>query len=208
VSTGSLYVPPQFNCTDIDKAQALVRAYPLAQLVSVGSEGAPFISPLPLETSTSDPWVLIGHLANANPQVALLKTNRKALVTVMGPQAYLSPTVYPDSQRVPTWNYVTLHAQVDVQPIDPATDKDALLKALIKTHEPPYAEQWRGLPESYTEAMLRAITGFTLTVTAWTLKVKVNQHRPEAKAAMLAQYAKGDGSAQALVEWIEGWQRP
>ena len=208
MSTGSLYVPPQFNCTDIDKAQALQRAYPLAQLVSVGSDGAPFISPLPLETSTNEPWVLIGHLANANPQVALLKTNRKALVTVMGPQAYLSPTVYPDSQRVPTWNYVTLHAQVDVQPIDPATDKDALLKTLITTHEPPYAAQWRGLPEPYTEAMLRAITGFTLTVTAWTLKVKVNQHRPEAKAAMLAQYAKGDGSAQALVEWIEGWQRP
>jgi predicted FMN-binding regulatory protein PaiB len=90
VSTGSLYVPPQFNCTDIDKAQALLRAYPLAQLVSVGSDGAVFISPLPLETSTSDPWVLIGHLANANPQVALLKTNRKALVTVMGPQASVS----------------------------------------------------------------------------------------------------------------------
>ncbi len=208
MSTGSLYVPPQFNCTDIDKAQALLRAYPLAQLVSVGREGIPFISPLPLETSTRDPWVLIGHLANANPQVALLKTNPKALVTVMGPQAYLSPTVYPDSKRVPTWNYVTLHAQVDVAPIDPSTDKDALLKTLIKTHEAPYAAQWRGLPDSYTEAMLRAITGFTLTVTAWTLKVKVNQHRPEAKATMLAQYAKGDGNAQALVEWIEGWQQP
>ena len=48
----SLYMPPQFDCRDIALAQALLREYPLAQLVSVSAAGEPFVSPLPLETLT------------------------------------------------------------------------------------------------------------------------------------------------------------
>ena len=202
MTTQSLYLPPQFACTDVARAQALLRDHPLAQLVSVKEDGEPFISPLPLETAETEPWKILGHLANANPQVALMKAQGRALITVMGPQAYMSPSVYPDTQRVPTWNYVTLHAHVDVRAIDPAHEKDTLLKTLIHTHEPVYAEQWRSLSDKYTAAMLNAITGFEFTVTAWTLKVKVNQHRPEAREALRLQCSAGGDLAKGLLKWM------
>ena len=229
----SLYMPPQFDCRDIALAQALLREYPLAQLVSVSAAGEPFVSPLPLETLTegfalsgipaenggdeqggdeegggSDmPWQLLGHLANANPQVALLNESGRALVTILGPQGYMSPSVYPDLQRVPTWNYITLHARVRVAPVTSAAEKDALLKSLIGSHEPAYAKQWRGLPERYTEAMLRAITGFVFTIEDWQLKVKINQHRPEGREALRAQCAAGSPLAQGLVAWMDRWEQ-
>lgn len=204
----SLYNPPQFTSTDWGLACSLVREHALASLVSVDSQGLPLISHLPLHTtaqSTSAQWTLLGHLANANPHRALLQTQPTAVVTVVGPQAYMSPSVYPDLQRVPTWNYVALHVQVRVRLLSDAEHKDALLKQLIADHEPSYAQQWRALPEKYTHAMLSAITGFELAVESWQLKIKVNQHRPEA-AEQLAQQAQGGSpNEQALALWTTRW---
>ena len=78
-----------------------------------------------------------------------------------GAHSYLSPTVYPDLQRVPTWDYVVVHCRVQVDLVDEVDDKDALLKCLIADHEPAYAEQWRGLDADYARKMLGAIVGHT-----------------------------------------------
>jgi transcriptional regulator len=51
--------------------------------------------------------------------------------------------------------------------------------------------------------MLNAITGFEFTVTAWTLKVKVNQHRPEAREALRLQCSAGGDLAQGLLKWMD-----
>lgn len=58
----------------------------------------------------------------------------------------MSPKVYPDLVRVPTWNYIAVHCTVQAEVLDGEAVKDALLKHLIADHEPAYADQWRGLP--------------------------------------------------------------
>jgi transcriptional regulator len=218
----SLYNPQHFSSTDWTLACTLLREHALASVVSVNEQGLPLVTHVPLHTtaaSTAQDWRLLGHFANANPHCGLLRTQMQthtqtqmqtdtcpqAVVTVMGPQAYMSPTVYADVQRVPTWNYVVLHAQVRVRLLEEAEHKDQLLKQLIGDHEPGYAQQWRDLPESYTQAMLRAITGFELTVQSWQLKIKVNQHRPEAAAALAQQAAVGSPNEQALAVWTQRW---
>ena len=205
----SLYNPQHFNSGDWALACTLLQEHALASVVSVGDNGLPLITHVPLHTtstSTAQDWRLLGHLANANPHRALLHDNARAVVTVLGPQAYMSPAVYPDVQRVPTWNYVALHAQVSVRLLTDAEHKDLLLKQLIADHEPAYAQQWRDLPERYTQAMLRAITGFELAVLSWQLKVKVNQHRPEAAAQLKQQASTGTPNEQALAVWTQRWQ--
>lgn len=204
----SLYNPAQFACTDWSLACTLLQEHALASLVSVADDGLPLITHVPLHTtstSTAKDWRLLGHLANANPHRALLHDNAHAVVTVLGPQAYMSPAVYPDVQRVPTWNYVALHAQVSVRLLTDAEHKDVLLKQLIADHEPSYAQQWRDLPGQYTQAMLRAITGFELEVLSWQLKVKVNQHRPEAAGQLALQAAVGSPDEKALAVWTQRW---
>jgi transcriptional regulator len=81
--------------------------------------------------------------------------------------------------------------------------KNTLLKKLIGDHEPPYAEQWRGLDEEYAHKMLAGIVAFELKVTDLQCKVKINQHRPEAHAAMKAMYAAGNENELALGDWMD-----
>ena len=120
----------------------------------------------------------------------------------MGPQAYMSPAVYPDLVRVPTWSYVAVHVKAEVRILEGEEAKDAILKQLITDHEPPYAQQWRGLPETYTQPMLNAIVAFEMKVQDIQTKVKLNQHRPESHAAMHAAYEAGNESEKALALWM------
>ena len=154
-----MYQPPQFNKPE--HAHALMRAHPLAQLVSTDDAGFPFVTPLPLklELRGEGAW-LLGHVAKPNPHWRYLAQRPEALACFMGPQGYMPASVYPDLQRVPTWNYVALHATVQVTLVHAGDDKDRLLKCLIADHEPAYADQWRSLAESYTTAMLAGIVVF------------------------------------------------
>jgi transcriptional regulator len=133
----------------------------------------------------------------------LLASQPQALVSFMGPQAYMSPGVYADKQRVPTWTYLAVQAKVQTRIIDPHEDRDRLLKCLIAEHEPAYAQQWRELPANYTGAMLNGIVAFEMQITDLQCAVKLNQHRPEAHAAMHAAYAQGTEQPKALARWMK-----
>lgn len=200
----AVYLPAQFASQDRALALALLAEQPLAQLITLDAAGEPFVSHLPLVAQErGDGLVLLGHLARANPQVAQLRQQGRALVSVLGPHAYLSPSVYPDLARVPTWNYLALHARVSVEVVDEALAKDRLLKALIARVEPPYAEQWLAMEPGLAERMLGAIVGFEFHVTELDLKLKLNQHRREAHATTHARYAAGSDHERALARWME-----
>jgi transcriptional regulator len=199
-----MYVPPRFNDATLAHAPALMRQHPFASLVSNDDDGMPVVTHLPLHLDDAkDPWRLLGHCARANPHWRFLQQRPQALATFLGPHAYLSPTVYPDLARVPTWNYLAVHCQVEAKVLDEPQDKDELLKHLIGDHEPAYAEQWRGLDESYTQMMLGGIVAFELRVTQVQCQLKLNQHRPEAHDATVAVYSRGDDNQRALAAWME-----
>lgn len=207
-----MYLPKQFHHSDPAIAQRIMREHPLASVVSSGADGFPVLSHIPMHWQAASLWadgpqsehgVLLGHCARANPQAQLLASQPQTLVSFMGPHAYMSPGVYADKQRVPTWSYLAVQAKVLTRIIDPHEDRDRLLKCLIADHEPSYAQQWRELPEQYTGAMLNAIVAFEMQIIDVHCAVKLNQHRPEAHVAMHAAYAKGHDNAQALARWME-----
>ena len=200
----TLYLPKPFERHELELALTLMREHPLAQMISSDEDGQPYVTPLPLHAvSDGQTLSLLGHCAKANPHWRYLQARAQALVTFMGPQAYMSPSVYPDLVRVPTWSYVTIHCTVQATLIDDEAGKDRLLKQLIADHEPAYAQQWRTLGESYQQKMLAGIVGFELRVLAMQAKYKLNQHRPEAHAAMHQVYAQGNSQEQALALWME-----
>ncbi len=198
-----MYLPKQFN--QPEHAATLMRAHPFASLITTDDTGFPFVThlPLKLEEKGSEPKVLLGHCARGNPLWGYLQQRSLALASFMGPQAYMSPKVYADLQRVPTWTYLAVQARVQARLLDGEEAKDALLKQLISDHEPPYAQQWRELPEDYTGKMLNAIVAFELRIVDLQCAVKLNQHRPEAHAAMHAAYAAGNEQERALAGWMK-----
>ncbi len=199
-----MYLPPQFKAKDQTHAWDLMRAYPFASLISLDDDGLPFVSHLPLHLELGgERPVLLGHCAKPNPHWRYLQSRPAAVVTFLGPHAYMSPKVYPDLARVPTWNYLAVHCKVEALLIEPPDAKDALLKKLIGDHEPPYAQQWRDLGDDFAQKMLAGIVGFELAITALDCKIKINQHRPESHAAMQAAYAAGNDNERALAEWMQ-----
>jgi transcriptional regulator len=200
----AMYQPPQFRSDDAAIAAELMRSYPFASLVSNDDTGFPFVTHLPLHLEErGGRFVLLGHCAKPNPHWRYLQARPQALATFLGPHAYMSPSVYPDKHRVPTWNYLAVHCKVSARLVEDAAGKDALLKKLIGDHEPGYAEQWRGLGEEFAQKMLAGIVGFELDVLEWSCKLKLNQHRPEAHARMRAGYAAGNAHEQELAAWMQ-----
>jgi transcriptional regulator len=199
-----MYLPPQFAAKDPQFALELIRSHPFASLISNDDDGLPFVTPLPLHLiEEGGQTLLLGHCARPNPHWRYLQARPKAVVTFMGPHAYMTPRVYPDLVRVPTWNYLTVHCTVEARLIEHFNDKDRVLKHLIADHDPAYADQWRGLGEDYQHKMMNGIVAFELKVLELQCKVKLNQHRPEAHAAMWALYAQGGENEQALAHWMD-----
>ena len=203
-----MYLPPHFAAKDSATTNAiaheLIQANPLASLISVDGDGLPFITPLPLHLLVeTGETLLLGHCAKPNPHWRYLLARPKAVVTFMGPHAYITPRVYPDLARVPTWNYLMVHCTVEAKIIETFNDKDRLLKHLIADHDPAYADQWRGLGEDYQHKMMGGIVAFELRVLSMQCKVKLNQHRPEARAAMHAVYSQGNDNERALADWMD-----
>ena len=199
----AMYLPQQFN--QPQHAATIMREHPFASLVATDDSGFPFVTHLPLKLleEGGQPALLLGHCARGNPLWGYLQQRPLALASFMGPQAYMSPGVYADKQRVPTWSYLAVQARVQARLLDGEEAKDALLKQLIADHEPAYADQWRALPQDFTTKLLGAITAFELRIVDLQCAVKLNQHRPEAHAAMYTAYAAGTAQEQALAGWMQ-----
>jgi transcriptional regulator len=199
-----MYQPPHFKSEDPAVAADLMRRHSFASLISLDDAGFPFVTHLPLHLEERDGrFHLLGHCAKPNPHWRYLQARPAALVTFLGPHAYQSPRIYADKQRVPSWNYLAVHCKVEASLIEDPLAKDRLLKKLIGDHEPPYAEQWRGLGEEFAHKMLAGITAFELEVTGWQCKLKLNQHRPESHKALEAGYADGNENERELAAWMQ-----
>lgn len=202
-----MYLPKQFDHPA--HARSIIRENPFASLISNDDDGFPFVTHLPIKlqpnanaTDDASSDLLLGHVARGNPHAKYLSQRPEVLLTFMGPHAYMSPAVYPDLVRVPTWSYLAVHVKAVVRILEGEEAKDAILKQLISDHEPAYAHQWRQLPTTYTEPMLNAIVAFEMTILNLQTKVKLNQHRPESHAAMHAAYESGNQAEKNLALWM------
>ena len=136
-----MYLPAHFKGEWTRHAVPLLRADPFASLISCDDTGLPFVTHLPLQLQDEasglegESPVLLGHVARGNQHWRLLQQRPQAVVTFLGAHAYLSPQVYPDLARVPTWNYLAVHAYGTA---DVFTDAERLLgvvSALTDRHE-------------------------------------------------------------------------
>jgi len=189
-----VYVPTAFAESDLSALDALIARDNFITLVTV-DDGTPVVSHLPvLYQRVNDTIQLTGHWSRANPQS---RHAGRALAIVHGPNAYVSPSWYPDKEsaaRVPTWNYATAHLQGELQTFHDEAELGALVGALTRQHESRIGSHW-----AYDHAredlrrQLGGITGFRLLVSAVQLKFKLNQNHPldnrQAVASQLAQQA-------------------
>ena len=168
------YPPPHHQDHDINHMIEVIKAYPLATVVSV-KNGTPLVTHLPLIYRETD-GKLIGHIDIYNPQTELMKDNNNVTIIFSGPQCYISPSVYTTKQ-LPTWNYIKVHLKGNIKAIE---NKEALKESLINMTE--FLEQpdhkYILKPDSpRMEAALDYIKMFEITITHWEGKFKLSQDK-------------------------------
>jgi transcriptional regulator len=175
-----VYVPPFNAVTDQDELRAMVAAARSGWLVTVGADGTPAATLLPIMWHGD---LVIAHLARANPQWRELPPDSPGLIIVGGPEAYVSPTWYAAKAEhgrvVPTWNYTAVQLTGRVTSHHDSEWLRAAVTELTDTHESGRDERWRitDAPETYVEAQLRGIVGIEFRVTGVEGKAKLSQNR-------------------------------
>lgn len=199
-----MYNPAHFAQDDPDLLLEVMRQYSFASLIS-NRDGLPFASHLPLSVYKDGANLRIdGHFARANPHWSALEADPRAMVIFQGPHSYVSPTLYQSNNRVPTWNYIAVHAVGKVALDHSAAGKTKMLRALITQNEPAYLAQFETLEQKYLDGMLNAIIGFSIVVESVEGKFKLGQHRlADDKPELRQQHEEGGENQRQIAQWMQ-----
>jgi transcriptional regulator len=199
-----MYVPAHFAQEDPALLLEVMQQESFATLVSV-VDGAPFATHLPVLARTEGETTYIeGHFARANPHWKGLEKDPVALVIFQGPHAYISPTLYTSSERVPTWNYVAVHATGRITLEHGRDAKLGMLSRLVAHHEPSYQAQFDAIGGGMVDGLLQAIVAFDIKVDRLEGKFKLGQHRLAGdKPEMRSWLEQGGEDQRALAGWMK-----
>jgi transcriptional regulator len=175
-----MYIPHFNRVHDRGEAESFVRAVGVATLVTVGPDGAPDATLLPVLWEGER---VRAHFARANEHWRRIGDGAAGLLVVSGPDAYVSPSWYASKSEhgrvVPTWNYSTVQLRGRVTVHDDVSWTRELVTRLTERHESGRPDQWHvtDAPESYIDGQLRAIVGVELVVDLVGAKAKWSQNR-------------------------------
>lgn len=207
-----MYIPKHFDEPRVEVLHALMRAHPLATLVTLSADGlnANHI-PLLLSNEPAPLGTLRGHVARANAIWSDVAEGGDVLAVFHGPDAYITPSWYPskaeNGKAVPTWNYAVAHAYGTLRVRDDAVWLRAHLEALTRNQEATMPEPWHisDAPPDYIEKMMAAVVGIEIVITRLLGKWKVSQNQPAQNQAGVVQglRARADAQSLAMAELIK-----
>ena len=184
-----MYIPSHFRQSDTEELHALMRAQPLATLVTQSADG-PTANHIPLLLDVqAGRCVLSGHLPRSNTAWKEHPSGTAVLALFHGPQAYVSPSWYASKAEsgkvVPTWNYTAAHARGRLRVIDDAAWLRAHLEAITTSQESRFDHPWQvsDAPADFTAQLMHGLVGIEIEVTSLEGKWKIGQNRSAADRA-------------------------
>lgn len=139
---------------------------------------------------------LAAHLVRSNPLARHLRAgSAEALMIVSGPDAYISPDWYGETEMVPTWNYVAVHlrgplALLPEERLRPHLEQlSATFEARLRPKPPWTLGKMSG---EAIAARLRQIVPVQMRIVSVASTFKLNQNRSDAaRAGAVAALARG-----------------
>jgi transcriptional regulator len=169
------------------------------------------ILPMLFDPADGPSGTLRGHLARGNPQWREPDAGVESLAIFDGPEAYVSPRLYPSTRaserHVPTWNYVTVQAAGALTVIHDRAWLLEIVQRLTDRHEAGAERPWSvdDVPPDYLDAQLRAIVGLELRISRLDAKRKLSQNRDPADiAGVIAGLSGGTPMERALAAQMAG----
>ncbi len=204
-----MYLPKHFEETSIEVRHELIRAQPLATLITLSSVGInanhiPFV----LSESPEPYGKLQAHVPRANSLVSDLVEGTEALAIFHGPNAYITPSWYATKQEtgkvVPTWNYSVVHAYGQLQIFDDPSWVRRQVEALTDENESKFPNPWKvtDAPSAFTDRLIKGLVGIEIVITRIQGKTKASQNQSDANRVGVVDGLKslGDSNASNLAE--------
>ncbi|MEK9957688.1 MAG: FMN-binding negative transcriptional regulator [Flavobacteriaceae bacterium] len=198
----SNYPPPHHQESSLANCLALVKAAPLATIISSQKDTICTTHTPLVYHPDENLGYFIGHIDCYNPQVAHLEIGAWVEIIFHGPETYISPTDYQSTQ-LPTWNYFKAHFGGKVESY---RDADRLRDSLIEMTTFLEGEKGGYILEKTNPRMEKAlpyIIGFKIQIAQWEGKYKISQDKhPKdqrlAKDKMLSEFP----SKKALIDQL------
>lgn len=174
-----MWVNPFFEVSSMESALSVAKESPLATVI-VGDPLRAAHLPVLVEED-QDSLTLVSHIPLVDPVATALSAGQRALVIFNGARSYVSPAWYAEP-GLPTYNFVTLHAQGTAERMQDQDELRAHLLDLISVHEAtrnvPGAE-WQpdDVAEARMDVLLPRIMGFRIRVDDMQAKAKLGQNR-------------------------------
>lgn len=190
-----MFVPTVNRLDDDSEVRRLVAHARTAQFVTVGEDGFPVATLLPI-IWTGD--VVLAHMAKANPQWRGLAAASPCLLVCSGPEAYVSPSWYATKAEhgrvVPTWNYSAVHLSGTVTVHDDRDWLRDIVTRLTDLHEGHRDTPWHvgDAPEAYIGGQLGGIVGLEVAITRVEAKAKLSQNRSTADRQGVVDGLRGE----------------
>ncbi|MEO7727978.1 MAG: FMN-binding negative transcriptional regulator [Burkholderiales bacterium] len=212
-----MYLPSHFAETRTEVLHDLIRAHPLAALVTLDSNGLNANHmPFEIESDPAPFGTLIGHVARANPVWQDFSKEVEALLIFQGAQRYITPSWYVTKQEnakvVPTYNYAVVHACGPLRIIEDRAWLRALVERLTNRYEAAMPQPWKvtDAPDEYIEKMLGAIVGIEIPITRLVGKWKVSQNRTatDREAVVKGLQNSYDADAGVMANLVKEFAKP
>ena len=201
-----MYIPKHFEASETE-GREIMQAHGWSLLVTTGEDGAPFCTHLAMvwQDDGTPHGSLIGHIARANPHWKLFANAASSMALFWGPHAYVSPTWYAPGVKVPTWNYVTVHAYGRPQVIEDTDEVLEVLTDLARIYEGKEGWNLDALPPGNAAAQTKGIVAFRMVLDKVESKTKLSQNRDmEDRTRVIAKLEASDGDdAKATAAWMK-----
>lgn len=203
-----MYIPKHFEGTEVD-GREIMKAHSWALLTTADGAGVPLCTHLAMqwEDDGSPHGILVGHMARANDHWKLFARLAQSLAIFWGPHAYVSPTWYTPGAKVPTWNYVTVHAYGRPEVVEPTPAVLMVLTKLAAQYEGTGADAWGlgRLPPGNAAGQTQHIVAFRMKLERIETKLKLSQNREvEDRQRVIARLEASDNQdAQATARWMK-----
>ena len=168
-----------FRRTSDDRALDLVRSRGFGQ-VTVVADGTMHAAHVPLLLSDGAQTLDL-HLGRASPIARALSEPLQALVTINGPDGYVSPDWYGADDQVPTWNYVAVQLRGTLERLDQDDMRDVLDRqsAHFENQLPKTPWTTDKMTPDVLDKMMRQIVPCRLQIEDVQSTFKLNQNKPD-----------------------------
>ena len=207
----SLYIPKAHLVEDRRVLHDFMDEFAFVDVVTVSPTLRITHIPSVLDRTAGAYGTIFGHVSAQNPQRAAFDGTQTAIIVFRGPQGYISPTWYAQTEATPTWNFSVVHASGRPIAITDKTQTRDLLARLVAKFERAVGSSGydlSNLPESYVARMMGGIAPFRMEVEALEGKFKLGQERADGdRRGVLAHLQQGGYRERSLYDITDAFYK-